>query len=119
MDKYLIFLKELLKKDIITKQTYLDAVKKYKEKRIWYYFYFYYQLFFLFILVVSFQVDVRKSMKKKKIKIVKISEFETRDSTKKFLDELSMLTKLNTIYEKKLITKNEYEKIRSTFKYVA
>ncbi len=34
MDKYLIFLKELLKKDIITKQTYLDAVKKYKEKRI-------------------------------------------------------------------------------------
>ena len=34
MDKYLIFLKELFKKNIITKQTYLDAIKKHKEKRI-------------------------------------------------------------------------------------
>ena len=58
-------------------------------------------------------------MKKKKIKIVKISEFESNELNKKFLSELSMLTKLNIIYEKKLITKNEYEKIKSTFKYVA
>ena len=84
-------------------------------------------ILFLFLLPVIFFIysccvvssRCEKVYAEKKIKIVKISEFETRDSTKKFLDELSMLTKLNTIYEKKLITKNEYEKIRSTFKYVA
>ena len=34
MDKYLIFLKQLLNRKVISKKTYNIAIKKYKEKQI-------------------------------------------------------------------------------------
>ena len=34
MDKYLIFIKQLLDRKVISKKTYNTALKKYKEKQI-------------------------------------------------------------------------------------
>ena len=58
-------------------------------------------------------------MKRRVINIVKYTEFKNNSEVTNFLTELSMLTKLNIIYRKKLISSIEYAKIKQTFKYVA
>ena len=50
-------------------------------------------------------------MKKNKFK-VKYTPFEKTKDVERYLISLSYLAKLNLLLEKKLITKNEYEKVK-------
>ena len=59
-------------------------------------------------------------MKKNKIKkVIIIPSAIVQADEKNFVNELSMLSKLNILFEKKLITKHEYEKIKSSLKSIA
>lgn len=58
-------------------------------------------------------------MKKNNIKSVMYSPIIINKTNNMFINELSMLSKLNFLFEKKLLTKSEYDKIRSSFKSIA
>ena len=58
-------------------------------------------------------------MKKNSIKAVMYSSIIVDKTNNMFINELSMLSKLNILFEKKLLTKSEYDKIRSSFKFIA
>lgn len=53
-------------------------------------------------------------MKKKREYKVYYTDFEKTPETEKYLKSLSDLAKLNLLYEKKLISKTEYDKIKSS-----
>ncbi len=58
-------------------------------------------------------------MKKNSIKSVMYSSIIVDKTNNMFINKLSMLSKLNILFEKKLLTKSEYDKIRSSFKFIA
>ncbi len=58
-------------------------------------------------------------MKKNNINSVMYSPIIINKTNNMFINELSMLSKLNILFEKKLLTKSEYDKIRSSFKSIA
>lgn len=58
-----------------------------------------------------------KKNQKKKIKVL-YTDYEKTAETKKLFNSLANLVKLNYLYEKKLLTKSEYEKVKSAIGFV-